>query len=58
MTPTPRQIAAAQKRARDAANKAAQRERIRAWILKQTGGKITTAEGYVMEQMRKELSNG
>lgn len=54
MTPTPASVARAKNRKR----KAAQREQIRAWVLKQTGGKITTAEGYVMEQMRKELSNG
>lgn len=41
-------------RSDNAARKRIQREKIRAWIIKQTGGKITTAEGYVMEQMRKE----
>ena len=36
-----------------ALRKARQRERMRAWLLKQTSGKITTAEGYVMYLMRQ-----
>lgn len=46
--PTPRAQAAARKRK--------QREAIRAWIVKQTGGRITTAEGYVMELMKQNRS--
>lgn len=31
--------------------KARQRDKMRRWILKQTNGKVTTAEGYVMMLM-------
>ena len=39
-----------------AARKRKQREAIRAWIVKQTNGRITTAEGYVMELMKQNRS--
>ncbi len=37
-----------------AQRKARQREQIRAWVIKQTNGEITTAEGYIMSLMKKE----
>ncbi len=38
-----------------AERKAIQRDKIRAWILKQTNGKITTSDGYVMWLMKQDV---
>ena len=43
-------------KSKNAARKRKQREMIRAWVIQQTGGKITTAEGYVMALMKGEQS--
>lgn len=41
----------------NAARKRKQREAIRKWVQKQTNGRLTTAEAYVMEQMKKGMQS-